>query len=162
MALDLSKLRARVHARTAYRPKARGAKRGASRSPPPDPVVKKQEAQRALFEAAEARRKARIVKWTNTHPEVARYLRVLNDELTEARVETPGLVDVDLHYVIRTLKLHRLDHDVRVGLLTETQQWIKAVHKRRTRSVDITPYDHLFDPEFVDSLSEARTALKLH
>lgn len=161
MALDLSKLQARVRARTAYQPRT-AYKRGASRSPPPDPVIKRQEVQRALFEAAEARRKAKMVKWTNKYPEVARYLRVLNDELTEARVETPGLVDVDLHYVIRTLKLHRLDQDVRMGLLAETHQWIKAVHKRRTRSTDITPYDHLFDAEFVDSLGEARSALKLH
>ncbi len=158
MTLDLSKLRQRLEAR---KPRVEVPRRGARR-PPPEPVVKRQEEQRALYEAAERRRKAKLVRAANTHPEVARYLSVLSRELPETSVVEPGLVDLDLDHAITGLRLHLLSPDVRVLVLGETMQWLKNVHKLRTRDPDITPYARLFDPHFVDSLSEARNALCLH
>ncbi len=163
MTLDLSKLRARLQsrARTTTYP-AKGPQKGRGRRPPPEPVVRRQEEQRALYEAAEARRRARTTRAANQYPAFAKYLSVLSRELVETRVVEPGLVDLDLAHVIHGLRVHELPHDARVLALGEAHQWIKAVHKSCTRSPDITPYKRLFDPAFVDSLSEARTALNLY
>lgn len=162
MSLDTSKLRARLEARGYRNSEAKAKQKKAGTKSPPDPLIKRQEEQRALFEAAEARRKAKLVKWVNEYPSFARYVSVLARELPETRLHEPGVVDLDLEHLITGLNLHTLPQDVRFGALIETQKWIQAVHKRWTRSVDITPYEHLFSHRFVDSLSEARNALKLH
>jgi hypothetical protein len=158
--LDLSKLRARLEAR---KPKSAAPKaRKGGRKPPPEPVVRRQEEQRALLEAAQARHRAKLAEATNTYPPLAKYLKTLNLELGNTTIITPGLVDLDLEHLVCGLGLHELPHDVRFLALVESMEWIKQVHKRWSRSTDITPYEHLFDARFVDSLSEVRGALRLH
>lgn len=128
----------------------------------PEAVIKRQEETSALLEAAKAARNRRKAVALNTHPEFAKLMALLSRELTETRVVEPGLVDLDLTHVIQGLKVHKLPHPVRFLALEEAMSFIKEVHKRRTRSADITPYKRLFSASFVDSLSEARNALLLH
>ena len=161
MSLDTTQLRARLSARGYRQSWADKAKKSRGKKPVADPVMKRQEEQRILFEAAEARRKARLARWVNEYGNAARYVRVLAAEEPETYLVEPGLVDLDLEHLIRGLKLHELPKAVRMGLLLHTLHWIKEVHRRRTRSIDITPYKRLFSAKFVSSLDEARSAFEL-
>ena len=159
MSLDLSRMRARIEAR---KPKGETHHRGNAKRALPEPVIKRQEEAKALADAASVARQRRLTKALAEHPPLAKFVSVLARELPETCVLEPGLVDLDLEHVIRGLGVHELPHTVRFLALEETLGFIKLVHRRSTRSSDITPYNRLFSPTFVDSLAEARTALLLH
>lgn len=156
------RLRERLAARLASQRPRQGAQKGAGRAPVPDAVIKRQEEATALQTLAKAARDRRMAKALNAHPEFARFVALLNREVSETQVVEPGLVDLDFDHVVRGLGVHKLPVPVRFLALEESHAFIKAVHKSRTRSADITPYRRLFSASFVDSLSEARGALDLH
>lgn len=155
--VDLQAIKARLAAR-AGRSWSNGPKKAKA---PPQPVVKKQEERKELLLASQRLHRRRVVEAAEKHRNFARLMDILDDETETTELVEPGVVDVDLEHLLKRLKIHQLPFETRVLALTEVHQFIRDVHKRRAKTRDITPYAHLFDAGFVDSLDEARLALGL-
>lgn len=154
MTLNLDRLRQRIRERQA-------APQNPTKPKLPDLLIKAQEEKAELLSAYKKRRAAKIERARASSRPFNKFLSILARELPYTSLIEPGVVDLDLDALITTLKLADLPSDVRFLALEEAHEFIRAVHKAETRSPVTANFDHLFDPDFVDSLAECRSALKL-